>query len=308
MSPSSTSRGGSSAGFCVCSLGGAVLPRKAGGFVSVRGNLTVATSPPNLHDSLGMAYQWAGRYAEAIQAYEKALSLNSRFDVAAIHLANTYVWQGRYHDAERQYQQLIGIASYDLMRSRAFASLAQLYIRSGKLDEAERAVGEAHKLNKQQASSLLLLALARDRLTTAEKLMAIIDAYSPYDRGNRGYERDIAYYRASYALKGGRADEAILNFTEAIRHRPLAWNIDAYEDCLANAYLQLGRFDEAITEYERILRITPNYPLVYYHLAKAYEGKGQMDEARSAYRRFLQIWADADADIPEVVAARRSLA
>ena len=87
----------------------------------------------------------------------------------------------------------------------------------------------------------------------------------------------------------------------------MIWDIDPLEDCLANAYLELGRFDEAIAEYERILRLNPNYPLVHYRLAQVYERKGLRDQGRAEYERFLQTWRDADADIPEVVRARKFL-
>ena len=83
--------------------------------------------------------------------------------------------------------------------------------------------------------------------------------------------------------------------------------MDLYEDCLANAYLGAARVEEAIDEYQRILRLNPNYPLAQYHLAQAYQRKGQPAEARTAYERFLQIWKSADADIPEVVNAKREL-
>lgn len=88
-----------------------------------------------------------------------------------------------------------------------------------------------------------------------------------------------------------------------MRHSPATWEIDALEDCLANAYLELGRFDEAIAEYGRILRLNPNYPLARFHLAEAYKGKGQFDQARDSYKQFLDVWRDADTDIPEVSAA-----
>ena len=79
------------------------------------------------------------------------------------------------------------------------------------------------------------------------------------------------------------------------------------EDCLANAYLELGRLDKAIAEYERILRLNSNYPLARYHLAQAYERKGLREQARAEYERFLQVWKDADPDLPEVVAAKKFL-
>ncbi len=84
-------------------------------------------------------------------------------------------------------------------------------------------------------------------------------------------------------------------------------NIDAYEDCLANPYLGLERLDDAIAEYERILKLNPNYPLVHYHLAQAYERTGQPDQARAEYEQFLQVWKDADGDVPEIVGARKAL-
>jgi len=46
---------------------------------------------------------------------------------------------------------------------------------------------------------------------------------------------------------------------------------------------------------------------VQYHLGQAYERKGQSDQARADDERFLQVWKDADADLPEVIRARKAL-
>lgn len=127
------------------------------------------------------------------------------------------------------------------------------------------------------------------------------------DRGIRGSSRPISYLRGLLTLKSDSPEKAIADFTRAIGHRTLRWDLDAYEDCLANAYLELGRFDEAINEYQRILKLNPNYPLVHYHLAQAYERKGQKDQARTEYGLFLQVWKYADLDIPEIAAARKWL-
>jgi tetratricopeptide (TPR) repeat protein len=270
--------------------------------------IELAPGDPNIYDSLGMAYQWAGRYAEAIQAYEKALSLNPQFEIAIIHLGNTYFWQGRYRDAMQQYRRFIQVASLDAIRSRGYDSIAALHFKRKEFAEAERAARAAVKYEKHNVGASLLLALERSDPATAEKLMAIIEAGRSLDRGNRGYERGRSYCRGYLALKSGRAAEAVEHFKAALRHRPMEWYIDAYEDCLANAYMELGRLDEAIAEYERILRLNPNYPLAHYHLGQAYERKGQREQARTAYERFLEIWKHADPDIPEVVAAKQRLA
>ncbi len=267
----------------------------------------LAPGDPNIYDSLGMAYQWAGRYGEAIQAYERALSLNPQFEIAIVHLANTYAWQGRYRDALRQYQRSIQVASFDHIGARSYNSIALLHLKRKEFDEADRAARATVKYDKQYIDPLILLALERDDLATAEKLMAILEQKQLDDRGSRGFERARAFYRGYVALKSGRAPEAIENFKEALRHRPMDWNIDAYEDCLANAYLNFGRFDEAISEYERIRRFNPNYPLLNYYLARAYEGKGDVSRARDEYEKFLKIWETADPDVPEVRDARAKL-
>jgi tetratricopeptide (TPR) repeat protein/DNA-binding winged helix-turn-helix (wHTH) protein len=267
----------------------------------------LAPEDPNVYDSLGLAYQWAGRYGEATQAYEKALSLSPHFEIAALHLASTYVWQGRYRDALRQYQRMIQLASYDGMRYRGYDGIAAVHLRSGRLGDAERAARQALKYNRRYVGLLLPLALARRDLATAEKLVAKASAAPLFDRGSRGYERERSYFRGYLALKSGRDDEAIQILKEAVSHRPLEWHVDSYEDSLADAYLDLGRAGEAAAEYERVLRLNPNYPLAHYHLAQAYELEGKRDQARAEYERFLQVWKDADADLPEVVAARERL-
>jgi len=97
------------------------------------------------------------------------------------------------------------------------------------------------------------------------------------------------YADGNLALKTGRTDEGIELLKRAVSHSALEWNIDPMEDCLANAELESGKLDEAIAEYQRILKINPQYPLVHYHLGQAYERKGQRKKARDEYQQFLRV-------------------
>jgi predicted Zn-dependent protease len=119
--------------------------------------------------------------------------------------------------------------------------------------------------------------------------------------------RELAYFQGLFELNNKQGPEAIERFKEALVQRAPLWNFDAYEDCLANAYLSLSRFDEAITEYNRILRLNPDYPLAHYHLAQIYERRQQTDRARAEYEHFLQVWKSADVDLEEVVAAKKAI-
>lgn len=266
----------------------------------------LAPDEANAHDSLGMGYQWAGRYDEAVQEYERALALKADFYISIIHLGNTRYQQGRYREALEQFQRYVAASLTVEERKRGLAGIAQVQWSHGRVAEAERVVRQA-LAGAPPNLSAMMVTLDKVDLASAEKYRQIIEGMHIKDRGNRGNLRFLLYGEGRIELKKGRAAEAIEKFKEALRQRAPIWNIDAMEDCLANAYLELGRHDEAIAEYERILKLNPNYPRVHYHLAKAYAAKNQTDQAHAAYARFLEVWKDADSDIPEVVLARKVL-
>ena len=170
------------------------------------------------------------------------------------------------------------------------------------------AARQALGYDKVDSDQLFFTSLAKGDLSAAEQLKQTLEKIGSISRGARGNLRELAYLEGSFELKSGRSAEAIEKLKEALQHRAPIWNINAFEDCLANAYLELGRLDEAIAEYERILKLNANYPLVHYHLAQAYERKGDRDQAHAEYQRFLQVWKDADADIPEIINAKKAVA
>ncbi len=267
--------------------------------------VALAPEEANARDSLGMSYQWAGRYAEAIAEYNRALELNRNFEVALIHLGNAQFQTGHYAAAIDLFKQYISVASSDLERARGYSQIAHVYRKQKNLAAALPPAKQAMK-GSIYIWEMLVIAIERGDLATAKKLERPLFAESVFtNRGIRNSSRYNYYNRGYIAFKDGQTAEALENFREALRHSPATWEIDAQEDCLANAYLELGRFDEAVAEYERILKLNPNYPLARFHLAQAYEQQGQTNEARAAYQSFLQTWQGADANIPEVIIARK---
>jgi tetratricopeptide (TPR) repeat protein/DNA-binding winged helix-turn-helix (wHTH) protein len=268
----------------------------------------LAPNEPNAHDSLGLTYQGAGRYDLAIREYNQALQLNSQFEIAMVHLGNVYAQLGQYREAIDQYRQYIQAAPSDVERARGYRYITVVYLKKGQSDRAAEAAKRATKYEKPYAWAVLIIAVEQADPAKAEKLKEEFVANGPHtSRGAKFPMRYHSYYDGRIALRSGRAAEAIERFKETLRHAPIYYEIDPLEDCLANAYLELGQLDDAIAEYERILQLNPNYPLVHYHLAQAYERKGQQSQARLEYERFLQIWKDADADVPEVIVVRERL-
>jgi len=263
----------------------------------------VALEPaePNAYDSLGLSFETAGRYDEAIAAYQKALDLKPDFDVAWVHLGNTYVQTGRYAAAEQAFRQYLRSVSTDFETKRAYMSLARVAHRRGRLDEAIAHLARAVPFPVVGLDTPVRLA-AGDPI---DRIAATVQrpTGSP-NRGGRASDRAFHHAQGLLALERGMTAEALDHFHAALRERPLATDMDPLEDCLANAYLKLGRFDDAIAEYSRILQLNPRYPLVHYRLGLAWEGKRQAALARKAYEDFLRIWSGADRDVQEVMDAR----
>jgi tetratricopeptide (TPR) repeat protein len=270
----------------------------------------IALTPhqPNAYDTLGLYYQWAGRYSEAIANYQRALSLDPQFDIAVVHLGNAYFQQGRYQEALERYKQYAEVAPSNEERGRAYASIAQLYRGQGDLARAGKAAKRAFEYHQPGSFQYAIVSADRGNLAVAEKLSERFLEGTITARGRRNTRRYPHYLRGYVYLRSGHSEEALTEFKQALRYQAPSWTIDSFEDCLAKAFLELGRFDEAIAEYQRVLDLNPNYPLAHFHLGQAYEGKGQNEQARNAYQRFLQVWKNADADVPEVISAMRKLA
>jgi len=268
----------------------------------------LAPADPNALDSLGTCLQTLGRYDEAIAAFQRALAINAESRVARIHLGHAYLQQGRYRAALEQYERFFRIARDDWSRGRSYEYIASSYLKRGDLDRAEAAARQSTRYYKQAPLVALLVANARDRHQPAEKLKNEFLAKLSYaEASDRGFLRLYYYKLGCLALRSGQAAKAVEHFKEALRHQKIYWYIDPAEDCLANAYLEMGQLDDAIAEYERILSSNQNYPLAHYHLAQAYERKGEQPRARAAYERFLHDWEHADPDIPELIAAKKQL-
>ena len=293
------------------SLGGAyiVLGRHDDAIASHQRYVQLAPSEPDAYDSLGLSYQWAGRYDEAVQQYTHAIALDPGFDVARVHLANLHFQQGRYREAIREYRRYIEVAPSDRERARGYALIAYVHLQKGELDLSAKAVAQAERLSELPSWVYLTLALARGDNQKVEKLKRQLWTESSHSNKNStaAILRYSLYHRGYIDLKEGRQAEALENFRQSLRHNPTFWDVDSFEDCLANGYLELGRFDEAIAEYQRILKLNPNYPLAHYHLAQALERKGEGRRARDEYENFLKVWSTADEDIPKLIDAQARL-
>jgi protein O-mannosyl-transferase len=97
-------------------------------------------------------------------------------------------------------------------------------------------------------------------------------------------------YMANYNLgddylEEGKLDEAITNYQATLQIKP---DHAEARNNLGNIFFQQGRTDEAISQYQQALQIKPGFELAHYNLAVALLQKGRLDEAIVQFQDVLQ--------------------
>ena len=250
----------------------------------------------NAHDTLGLAYEAANQFEEAEKEYRWILARQPKF-ASRIHLANTLFKMGRWREAKLEIESYIANAASSAERQWGYDQLAVIALHEGN----DR--GVLHYAGFQPLEGYhdqeVLLALRRKDLANADRLLNQRPPHA--DRGQRANSRLELYVRAERALATGDS-AALALFQEGAAQRTPLYAIDWYEDCLARAYLRLGRTKEAVAEFERVLRIYPRLALAWNGLAQAYLAQGDERQARIALAKVSEIWRHADPDVAQLLA------
>jgi adenylate cyclase len=87
----------------------------------------------------------------------------------------------------------------------------------------------------------------------------------------------------------GLPEDAVWSFERAMRVSPVDPQLHLTIGGMAQALIELGRFDEAIVAGKKAQRQNPSYPLTYRCLASAFAHLGRDAEAREAAARLLEV-------------------
>ena len=149
------------------------------------------------------------------------------------------------------------------------------------------------------------MALKNGNLRRADELLSLRPQHA--DRGQRANQRLELYVQGERALAAGHDTEALRLFQRAVKQRTPLYAVDWYEDCLASALLRLGRHDEAIQEYHRVLTVYPRLALAWRGIGRAFLAKQQSGLARQAFAKVGEIWKRGDKDLPHRAEADRPI-
>jgi tetratricopeptide (TPR) repeat protein/DNA-binding winged helix-turn-helix (wHTH) protein len=262
------------------------LGDKDNGVASAIRATELAPEEPNMHDTLGMVYHRLGRYREALECFRHALALKPDFEIAIIHVGNTYVHLGRYREAIEQYRLFSRVTKLYEQKRRGREAIAWVLWKSGNIDAARREVAD------------LPTALIRYALFPPGANAGLAEISGLNARGARPTGRYASAMLGYAALQSPAPATAIPHMQAAAKELPPYYMQSDFEECLAEAYLALGKTKEAIAEYRRIVDANPNLAAAHYGLGLALDKSGDREAARRSYRKFLEIWKDADRDLP----------
>ncbi|MFN2443691.1 MAG: tetratricopeptide repeat protein, partial [Thermoanaerobaculia bacterium] len=161
-------------------------------------------------------------------------------------------------------------------------TLGQLYIMTGRPDEAVLDLEHALEIRPDDPEALLSLAQAlgmAGKLERAEQIYRAAIAQRPEYWAS--YNRLAVFY-----LNNGRLDEAIPLFKEAVRLTPDNGRALAN---LSGALLHANSFAEAIANSQRATEVQPTNASGFANLGTGYYYLNQFEEARNAFAKAIEL-------------------
>ena len=139
---------------------------------------------------------------------------------------------------------------------------------------------------------LAIMVLIASALTASRQLRYWKDSLTLFEHALQVSENNYIM-RSNYAThlgRIGRLDEAIEQFNELLKTKP---DIPEAQNNLGYALLQTGgNTEEAIKHFVLAIKYKPAFPQAYFNLATAMKSQGKLEEAVSCYKQALEIKPD----------------
>lgn len=256
----------------------------------------------------------AGRYAEALRWAARLQELGAAQERAAgsvmfvlyegATVARLHVRFGEWERVLRDANYPLGVAdAAATAHARAFHQGLLLYARGMKEIEAKE-FAQAERASDELEALLWRLGEehgARDANDYHAAEVAPVLTVAALELRGRLRAWQGRHAEAQALLQRAVEHERALDYNEPpVYTRPAA-------EVLGEALLLARRPAEARAAWQTALRQRPRSGFALYGLARSYDAENNRAETSRAYREFLAAWADADATLPQITAARRWL-
>jgi tetratricopeptide (TPR) repeat protein len=242
---------------------------------------------PRLLDRFGFS-------GAAEQSYRKAVAENPKEPERMARLIAFLTHHNRASEAFELWTKRREDLTPDLAASLGVAVAVLPSVAEPQRGEIESwlvALIKAHSQNRTPRLKLAYLCMKQGHSQEAEALYRSVLAEAP------GETEALNNLASLLAFHDGPREEALSLINRALdgsdHYPPLL-------DTRALVYLQMNQPERAITDLQRILASSPNYPIVHFHLARAHEQMGNSAEARNEFEQAERLGLKpADVDFVE---------
>jgi tetratricopeptide (TPR) repeat protein len=307
--------------------------------------ISIAPGEANPFDTKGMIYAGTGMFDSAIVAFQTALNLEPDFHFATIQLGHLYALKGEFAKAESLYASVTKIRDKDIQSQGEYYQIllslrtgrldhtlhliqtsaadfghtrfpeveaamhvvrARVFWARSDYDNAHEAFQIAFNTFNQRRSSdscwnrhIYVQFLAE--IGEAARAEEAVDRMANCGVGQRDTISLYWYALGAIELWHGNPDNAVTYFQKVMTkttYFPAKY-------MLARAYLESGRYEEAVDLFEELLATFSTWRLlwslwdveIYYYLGLANEHLGRYDDAIQNYQSFINTWKNADSDL-----------
>ncbi len=238
---------------------------------------TIAPRNPQVIFALARAQVAAGELSSAIVTFRRLVELEPKSARVRVGLALALMGSKDYDSAREQLAKARKIAP-DFMRGRVAA--VELEMLDKKTDAA---LARARELSADQSASPVGPMLEGDILMRTGDFAGAIKAYETASARRGSMTLALRLYNAH--VKAGDVEGGLGVLRDWLAKNP---NDHRTRLALAGAYLNAKRFKDAIGEYERLLAVSPENPVLLNNLAWSYHQIGDaraLDFARRAHAK-----------------------
>jgi predicted Zn-dependent protease len=227
---------------------------------------------PRLFQERGHCHMALRAARPAIEAFERAVTLNSSLPASWRSLTALYRMAGRDADAKSAAETLAGLESLPVEISTAFSMFAD-----GEIDRAERLVRDYLLRHGDHVEGMRLLAqigVKHDVLDDAELLLENALRLAP-DCHPARYEYAVVLLKRHKHVQAREQMERLLRIAPDNR---------TYRTLYATVCMGFGDYERALPVYRELTRATPNDPELHLSIGHALKTQGKSAEAIVAYR------------------------
>jgi len=285
----------------------------------------------SLKEEYEEALKWANEYvSQASSPVRKRSSYDSRgyihflrgaFDAALVDFTQAFQMAEEADSLENKGYALESIGLVYLVRGNYEA--CRKFFENMPIDPSVERREFTWSYKADRPFDLGMLALKQGQTGPANARLKEIESLQPEIRGDKIYINFLGdLLEGEVQLAQGALDEALAAGKMACGPESPIWRLGNsifgppvyYMDLLARIYAKKGDVGQAISEYERLLKMNYStgfsftiYPLYHYRLGLLYERANEVVKARAQYEKFLDLWKNADPGLPEVEDARNRL-